>query len=79
MFMFMRREIVSEMQPPTGLLFVPQMIYEYGEPWWNNIARKTEEVGDKPVPVPLYPPQVPHELTWVQTRASIMKGQLLPA
>jgi hypothetical protein len=24
---------------------------------------ETEEVGDKSVPVPLYPPQIPHELT----------------
>jgi hypothetical protein len=24
---------------PTGLLFVPQMIYEYGERWWNDIDR----------------------------------------
>jgi hypothetical protein len=23
---------VSELQPPTGLLFIPQMIYEYGQP-----------------------------------------------
>jgi hypothetical protein len=25
------------MQSPTGLLFIPQMIYEYGEPYWNDI------------------------------------------
>jgi hypothetical protein len=28
---------VSELRPPTGLLFVPQMVYEHGEPWWNAI------------------------------------------
>jgi hypothetical protein len=22
-----------------GLLFIPQMIYEHGEPWWNDIDR----------------------------------------
>jgi hypothetical protein len=25
--------------PPTGLLFIPQVIYEHGEPWWNGIKR----------------------------------------
>jgi hypothetical protein len=23
-----------------GLLFIPQLIYEYGEPWWNDIGRE---------------------------------------
>jgi hypothetical protein len=27
---------ISELQPPVGLLFMPQMIYEYGEQWWND-------------------------------------------
>jgi hypothetical protein len=22
-----------------GLLFIPQEIYEHGEPWWNDIDR----------------------------------------
>jgi hypothetical protein len=22
-----------------GLLFIPQMIYDYEEPWWNDIER----------------------------------------
>jgi hypothetical protein len=35
----MRRDYVSELRPPAGLLFIPQMIYEYGEPWWNDIDR----------------------------------------
>jgi hypothetical protein len=30
---------VSELRPPTGLLFIPQVIYEYGEQWWNDICR----------------------------------------
>jgi hypothetical protein len=42
MFMTMG-ETVSQMHPLTGLLFIPQMIYEGGEPQWNDIARKTEE------------------------------------
>jgi hypothetical protein len=24
--------------------------------WWNDIGRKTEELGEKLVPVPLFPP-----------------------
>jgi hypothetical protein len=30
---------VSELQPPKGLLFIPQVIYEHEEPWWNYINR----------------------------------------
>jgi hypothetical protein len=29
------------------------MTYEYGEPCWNDIDGKAEEVGEKPVPGPL--------------------------
>jgi hypothetical protein len=30
---------------------------EYGQPHWNDIERKKpEELGDKPVPVPICPP-----------------------
>jgi hypothetical protein len=28
-----------ELRPPTGLLVILQVIYEHGEPWWNNIDR----------------------------------------
>jgi hypothetical protein len=28
---------VSELQQQTGLLFIPQVIYEQEEPWWNYI------------------------------------------
>jgi hypothetical protein len=38
--------------------------------YWQG---KTEELGEKPVPVPLCPPQVPHGLT----RASTARGQQL--
>jgi hypothetical protein len=39
MIMPMGRDYVSELRPPTGLLFIPQVIYEHGEPWWNCIHR----------------------------------------
>jgi hypothetical protein len=36
------------------------MIYEYREPKQNDIEEETEELGEKPVPVPIHPPQIPH-------------------
>jgi hypothetical protein len=38
---------------------------------------KTEELGEIPVSVPLCPPQIPHGLTWVQTKASRVRGRSL--
>jgi hypothetical protein len=40
MSMLMGLDDVCELQPPTGLLFIPQMMYGYGEPWWEDIDRK---------------------------------------
>jgi hypothetical protein len=42
--------------------------------YWHG---KTEELGGKPVPVPLCPPQIPHELTRARTRASAVKDRRL--
>jgi hypothetical protein len=39
MVMPMGWDYISELQPPTGLLFIPQLIYEHGKPWWNDIGR----------------------------------------
>jgi hypothetical protein len=33
-------DYISELQPPMGLLFIPQVIYEHGGPWWNDISRR---------------------------------------
>jgi hypothetical protein len=41
----MGSDYISELWPPAGLLFIPQVIYEYGVPWWNGIDGKTEELG----------------------------------
>jgi hypothetical protein len=38
---------------------------------------KTEELGEKPVPVPLCPPQILHGLTRARTRASAVTGRRL--
>jgi hypothetical protein len=51
------REYVSKLQSLTGL-FIPQMINENGQPWQNDIKRA--KLREKPVPVPLHPPQIPH-------------------
>jgi hypothetical protein len=29
----MGRDYVSELRPPVGLLFIPQVVHEHGEPW----------------------------------------------
>jgi hypothetical protein len=42
--------------------------------YWQG---KTEELGEKPVPVPLCPPQIPHGLNRAQTRASAVRGRRL--
>jgi hypothetical protein len=39
LFMSMLWEYVSELLPPTGLLSIPQLIYEHGVPRWNDIDR----------------------------------------
>jgi hypothetical protein len=43
---------------------------------WNEIDQgKTDVFVEKPVPVPLCPPQIPHVLTWGRNRASAVKGR----
>jgi hypothetical protein len=39
LLMSMGWDDVSELWLPVGLLFIPQMMYECGEPWWNGIDR----------------------------------------
>jgi hypothetical protein len=46
--------------------------YEFLERRWNYIL-----TGEKPVPVPLCPPQIPHGLTLARTRASAVRGRRL--
>jgi hypothetical protein len=53
------------------LLFVPQMLHESRQPQWNAVdSGKPKNSWEKPVPVPLCPPQIPHGLTRARTRAS---------
>jgi len=32
--------------------------------WWNGTDRGKKVFGDKPIPLPPRPPQIPHELAW---------------
>jgi hypothetical protein len=37
--MMMGRNYASKLWPPICLLLILQMIYAYGELWWNNISK----------------------------------------
>jgi hypothetical protein len=50
-----------------------------GAPVEWNWQGKTEVLGEKPVPAPLYPPQIPHGLTRDRTRAFAVGGRRLNA
>jgi hypothetical protein len=50
-----------------------------GTPVELNWQGKTEELGEKPVPASLCPPQIPHGLTGDRTRASAVGGRRLTA
>jgi hypothetical protein len=40
-------DYVSELRPATGLLFIPQVIYEYGKPRWNDTDRGNPKKPEK--------------------------------
>jgi hypothetical protein len=56
---------------PLMALFLLQ-VYHWQK---HNRQEKTEVLGGKPVPLPLYPPQVPQGLTRNWTRASVVGSQ----
>jgi hypothetical protein len=61
----------------VSILRIPQMIWVWRatvEWYWQG---KTEELGEKPVPVPLCPPQIPHGLTRARNWASAVRGRRL--
>jgi hypothetical protein len=56
------------------------LFFQVIEHRWNEIDReKPKYSGKKPVPVPLCPPQIPHELTRYRTRACALGGRRLTA
>jgi hypothetical protein len=60
---------VSELQPPAGLFFILQVIYEHGDQRWNGID------GGKPPCLT----QIPHGLSQARTRVTAVTGRLLTA
>jgi hypothetical protein len=52
---------------------------EYGAAVKWQWQGKTDGLGEKPVPVSLCPPQIPHGLPWTQTRASAVRRWRLTA
>jgi hypothetical protein len=77
LFMSMWWDDVSELRPPTGLLFIPQLIYEYGEPRWNDTDRGNRRTRRKPVTVQLCPQHISHGPTMARTRSSAVRGRQL--
>jgi hypothetical protein len=79
----------TEAPQPCGLLCNPAMqmkmmiifcpFLSNGAPVEWNWQGKTKVLGQKPVPVPLCPPQIPHGLSRDQTRASAVGGRRLTA
>jgi hypothetical protein len=64
----------------TGPSFIPQVIHE----WICSssgmiLTGETKGFGEKPVPVPICPPQIPYGLTCLQTWASMVRSQWLTA
>jgi hypothetical protein len=43
MMMIMWLDYVSELWPLVGLLFIPKVIYDCGEPWWNDDDRGNDK------------------------------------
>jgi hypothetical protein len=42
-----------------------------------ELARKTEVLARNPAPVPLFPPQILHDVTWARTRAAAVGSRWL--
>jgi hypothetical protein len=84
-FSFFRWDWVHLVRRPIfGLLYQPRMIDdgECGVVGGMRIGRGNRSTRRKPASVPLYPPQIPHDLTWDRTRASAVgsrHGKGLPA
>jgi hypothetical protein len=66
-------------RPLFGLLYQPRVIDEYGEFGGMKIGRGNRSTRRKYAPLPLCPPQIPHDLTWDRTRASAMGSRRLTA
>jgi hypothetical protein len=61
----------------ASILRIAQMLWVWRATVEWYLQGKTEELGEKPVPVPLCWPQIPHGLTRARTRASAVRGRRL--
>jgi hypothetical protein len=72
-------------RPLIGLLYKPRMIDddddddECGAVGRMKIGRENRSTLRKPAPVPLRPPQIPHDLNWARTRAAAVGSGRLTA
>jgi hypothetical protein len=58
------------------LLYQPRIINDdYGAVGGMRIGRGNRITRRRPAPVPLCPPQIPHDLTWVRTRVAAVGSQ----
>jgi hypothetical protein len=74
-FMSKGRDYVSELRPPTGPFFLPPVIHEWEKPRWNYIDTGNLKSRRKPVPVSLFPREIPHGLTQARTPVSVVRGR----
>jgi hypothetical protein len=61
----------------TNWPIVPDLDDECGAAGGMRIGRGNLSTRRKPVPVPLCPPQIPHDLTWARTRAAAVGNRQL--
>jgi hypothetical protein len=71
--MLMARNFGSELWSPTGLLLIPQMIYEHGNPQQNDTDREKLKNVEQNLS------QIPLGLTLASTQASAVRGRGLAA
>jgi hypothetical protein len=65
----------------VGLLYQPRMVddEDYGAVGGMRIGKGNRSTRRKPAPVPLCPPQIPHDLTWGRIRGAAVGSQRLTA
>jgi hypothetical protein len=72
----MGRDYVSEMLPLADILFIPLMIYEYGERRWNDIDKGKQKYSEKNLSQCHF---LHHKLTRARTRDSVARSRRLTA
>jgi hypothetical protein len=60
-----------------GLLYQPRMIDECRAIGGMRIGRGNRSTRRKPASVPLFPPRIPHDLTWARTRTAAVGSRRL--